>query len=531
MALNLISCRRPSSLNPTSSLNDALKDFDKALSQDERQRYQTNCRKPSAQTVLDFVSEIDVNNQGRGGRCTATRMITFLDAVQQFVVVVDTFVSSNPKVAALVWGGVKTTILIASNVNSYFDTITNLIMDIGRSCPAYQEFGDLFPDSGGLQTALCEYFTVIVKLCIKIIQESHTSSLIYRAFVPLDAVFKLYRNELDRAVRDVQLQILLASQQAAQNERKLSANNRTKNAQLHSSIYKSHINSEQQQAQSRIREAMRLRAAIKQTLYPGNHIKPWKRNRQQCANGTTTWIERDPNLLAWVQSSGSSVLWCSGNLGTGKSVIISSVVAYLHTIRKPSDKLAYFFCQAEDGISLTARSVFGSIVSQLIDSYLEDADNDQLNEVYEESQNFDIEDFALLVSKVKSGGFNYVIIDGLDECDETEGQKVSEVINTVSNTLQVKILCTSRPELETQLFRNIRPNQRIILSGEKVDTDIKRYIEVTLREKLVKGQLTLRDPALFERIEEVLLQGAQGMYVSSILTSSQCSLKVSFIVF
>ena len=40
------------------------------------------------------------------------RLITFLESVQQFSGIVDVFVSSNPQMAALVWGGVKFALLV-----------------------------------------------------------------------------------------------------------------------------------------------------------------------------------------------------------------------------------------------------------------------------------------------------------------------------------------------------------------------------------------------------------------------------------
>lgn len=515
MALRLASYTGASSFTPATSLDDVLKEFDRTLSEDERRRYRGNCSKPSAQSVLDFVSEIDANNRGRGGRCTATRLVTFLDVTQRFVSTVDTFVSSNPKLAALLWGGVKTTILIASNIASYFDAVTNLIMDIGRSCPAYQEFGNLFPDSIGLQVSLFEYFTIFVKLCIQIIQERHKSSttLIYRAFVPLDATFKPYKKDLDRVAKDVQLQIALAAQQAAQSERQLSDNERKLNSHFRRSISKVHADTYELQLQSNIRETMRLRATIKDMLSPVNHIKPWKRNRQQCVDNTTTWIECDPNFLAWMSGGGSSILWCSGNLGTGKTVLISSVIAHLHTLRNNFDKLAYFFCQAEESISLTARNIIGGIFSQLLESHIEEANVDQLNKLYREIRSFDTEDLTSLILRLQPSGLNYICIDGLDECEETEVRKVATVIDTLikDRGMAFKIFCASRPELEAQLFPNARPDHKIKLSGEKIDSDIKRYIEMTLSEKVVLNQMAPCDPTLIRRIEDVLLQGAQGM--------------------
>lgn len=50
-------------------------------------------------------------NAKLGHRCVATRLLSFSQSIRQFPIVVDTFVSSNPAVPALVWGSVKLALL------------------------------------------------------------------------------------------------------------------------------------------------------------------------------------------------------------------------------------------------------------------------------------------------------------------------------------------------------------------------------------------------------------------------------------
>src|SRR5215471_2914082 len=102
--------------DPTISLKQALVSFEDVLTDEQKRQYLVNTTKPDVASVIAFVAQIDANNSNIARRCVAPRLCTFLEATQQFSGVVETFVSSNPKVAALVWGGVKTAILTASNV-------------------------------------------------------------------------------------------------------------------------------------------------------------------------------------------------------------------------------------------------------------------------------------------------------------------------------------------------------------------------------------------------------------------------------
>jgi hypothetical protein len=61
--------------------------------------------------VLVFTAQLD-SSQQRRGRSIATRLHSVLQSVREFSAVVDTFISSNPEIAALIWGSVKLTIQV-----------------------------------------------------------------------------------------------------------------------------------------------------------------------------------------------------------------------------------------------------------------------------------------------------------------------------------------------------------------------------------------------------------------------------------
>jgi hypothetical protein len=263
MALTLTTDSSLHAANPTAPLAEALESFDKILSEEQRKQYHSNFSKPDASSVIAFVSEVDANNTGRAGKCVAPRLCTFLEAIQQFSDVVGTFVSSNPTIAALIWGGVKTTILTASNVASYFDKITTLIMKVGRSCPTYKQFGLLYPGSVGLQKALCEYFSIVIRFCIKIIEVSQRSGVMQvlsPIFNPFEAAFKSYQDNLDQAVKEIQLQISLASKKVAYEDARLSEIERKESSghRRKFSLFQGEVRNEQAKAQD-----WRMRAALR----------------------------------------------------------------------------------------------------------------------------------------------------------------------------------------------------------------------------------------------------------------------------
>ena len=98
-------------LEPEIKLAQALADYEKILS-DEGRKQLHNQGLPDTMAAINFTTLIDRECNERRRRCMGPRLITFLESIQQFSEVIDAFVSSHPEVAALVWGGVKLTLLV-----------------------------------------------------------------------------------------------------------------------------------------------------------------------------------------------------------------------------------------------------------------------------------------------------------------------------------------------------------------------------------------------------------------------------------
>ena len=99
----------PAPEKPEAKLETALEEYQQILSWEERNELHAQAA-PNASAAITLTTAIDSNS--RRSRCVGPRLITFLESVQQFSTIVDTFVSSHPEVAALVWGGVKLALMV-----------------------------------------------------------------------------------------------------------------------------------------------------------------------------------------------------------------------------------------------------------------------------------------------------------------------------------------------------------------------------------------------------------------------------------
>lgn len=97
----------------TNSLEIALSEFGSVLTDSERKQLQQIKGVPNAAAALVFTAKLDASDSARRGRSIGARAYSMLRSVQQFSEIVDTFVSSHPELAALVWGSVKLTVLVS----------------------------------------------------------------------------------------------------------------------------------------------------------------------------------------------------------------------------------------------------------------------------------------------------------------------------------------------------------------------------------------------------------------------------------
>ncbi|KFA69802.1 hypothetical protein S40285_02442, partial [Stachybotrys chlorohalonatus IBT 40285] len=93
-------------------LKDAVDGFHSILTREQRDKLDRIGAIRDVETVIIFTAQLDRENQLRKGRGIASRFISVLQSIQAFSTVVDTSVSANPRIAALVWGSIKFAMLL-----------------------------------------------------------------------------------------------------------------------------------------------------------------------------------------------------------------------------------------------------------------------------------------------------------------------------------------------------------------------------------------------------------------------------------
>ena len=388
----------------------------------------------------------------------------------------------------------------AASINQHLASISELFMAAGRKCPLNTDFGAIYSDSKRLQSALCEYTILIIGLCKEVVRFLKKSAIEQSALVMVKlhtvSVFAEYQKKLEDQMQMIRDEVLCASS-VLQRDTAVQISAGSKLLGRLSDELAQHLEYQREI----VRRKARLRFLDSCSRY--DYQIPLKQARRR---GSVRWFLSNEAYISWKQQT-KTTLWCSGILGSGKSVLTANVIHDL-LLSQGHASVAYFFCRHEDRESLQSETVIRSISRQIFQTISMDFEKLKLwHDMPEEDQ--------LLVymrTIPRSSTHYYIVIDGLDECEESDVQSLLSFLSHLMDSLpNAHIYCASRPELLFWASRKFQSNH--LLNMTENNTEINDYITNTLIECLESGRLSLGNEAIIVNITESLLSKAEGMFL------------------
>lgn len=183
----------------------------------------------------------------------------------------------------------------------------------------------------------------------------------------------------------------------------------------------------------------------------------------------------------------------------------------------PKDVTSYFFCRFDDEDSLQAKNIIGSIARQMVSGLRAEAFFD-----FDKGPLDGPAILEFLENSLSNTRRHFIILDGLDECNETQIREVTEALYRLlnSSSLHIKLFWSSRSNVLSWLLVKLEPQQRIHLDTvecqKHIAHDIREFINTTLEEWLDRDppELQIWDPTLVLSIIDHLETEAHGMYVT-----------------
>lgn len=192
----------------------------------------------------------------------------------------------------------------------------------------------------------------------------------------------------------------------------------------------------------------------------------------------------------------------------------------------PTGAVAAFYCDAEVPLKKDPRTIFGCLLKQLVlsslmrnddalkiilDMYLEHRNDNYRSSPSKSRMRQISKEFASVLEQVSVFLPRlYLIIDGIDECEENK----TEVLMTLKSLLDAKtvnVFVASRPEKNIERALYGQPTMK--MDKKRVQMDIATHLDWVLEYEEFECDL---DERLKEEIKVKLLTKSEGMYESKV---------------
>ncbi|KAF5019806.1 hypothetical protein F66182_8175 [Fusarium sp. NRRL 66182] len=475
-----VSLSRP---NTQTNSSEAAKELENSIAgfqailtdQDRKQLHQLKSTSHDAQSIITFTAELDRLDTSRRGKSVASRLASFLQTIEQFTPIVDTYVQSNPDIAALIWGSIKLTFLLV----------------------------------------------LLMRRPIK--------TQVWKA------ITQSFQAELKVYVEDI----------------------RTKAEQVHGEIQlaKTHSDHEEQRLQTKERQAAssHRRQLLSWASKSGAEIKAIEAQRKRAT--VAEWAFEAPEFHKWLGSDQSSVLHVTGKswstprhsnflhkliaaaVGSGKTVLASSIVEKLSQSRPPREFTSFFFIRFDDLESLNSETIIRSCVQQLLSAVpagsLDSQAASNLVERLERTKTemFSSDSLIQLYSDASLFVESWsIILDGLDECSAEAQASIlkffSKAFECLPPSRKMRLLFSSRETCSTAIDRTFPDTHRLMAGLHHTSADIAAYARGVVNEKLFMDELVVGDANLVDEILDTIASKEQGMFLWAFLTIEDiCSRK------
>ncbi|KAF4951596.1 hypothetical protein FGADI_7371 [Fusarium gaditjirri] len=470
------------SLKPAIRLAQAISMLLADLSDEQRRSFITqreNFLPPTIADVMRVVAEVDVVAMGKHkgiGRGFGPRLTNFLEAVQQFASMGELVLGGSVSLlAASVWLTVRLTLMMLAESPSWLEGASKMLMSAGRTAPRCMEISRFYSQSEQLQSFLHEYFNTVVHICHYIVKSLQRPAFPNVLSLYTDLKLKVFESDLERWAAMIKEEMKTLKYQQAPTQTGGFANPSKLRSQLAPSFQKTD----------------------RYSTY--DYWTPWRIIRR---SGTTDLFRRLPMYQSFAACNDSSTLLYSGQPGGGKSVILANMVDDLALRQSGNVQIAFFFCQWDQPDSLQALTILYCLHQQLVDRVL------SFPNLY--SGSFDTgQMISLLRDALNTNKKTYIVLDGLNECQETEKTKVINVLRALQAHSSLSICLSSRPGT----LSHIGWAKLHSISIPEDNPDIELYVESELSQRLELAKLVVRNPALGSKIRSALKTYAKGNFV------------------
>ena len=236
----------------------------------------------------------------------------------------------------------------------------------------------------------------------------------------------------------------------------------------------------------------------------------------QHQEGTGSWFLESPEFVEWAgDNSGSFILFCPGDPGTGKTVMFSLAVDHLMAkFQNQGVAVAFAFCRYNEPDARTSASILASLARQL--AVRNGRVHPKLSDLYhkltkdKKRMSPSTKDLhGLLLHLAPTFDRVFLLVDGFDECDKQDRATLLSALKSLSSPPQckVRIMVTARPHAK-DINLAFQSSTRLEIKVQEIDV-----------ENYVRSQLE-NNAEILELLAESEETGLKETVVSSVTLKS-----------
>lgn len=204
--------------------------------------------------------------------------------------------------------------------------------------------------------------------------------------------------------------------------------------------------------------------------------------------------------------------------GCGKTVLAAAAVEYLFPLSRRNNtstgmSISYFFCTLNDRRSREPQTILTTLARQILNIFEETMEiAESLRSMFVNNhRDPTIKELSeLFASVARLPTASYLVIDGLDECNDSDRTVILTFLSGLMRRIPhgIKILISSR-WMDSELLKNFH---QISIHNSRNRSDIELYIREIVDEKIRDSIIVIKDPSMAKEIKQCLIRKSGGMY-------------------
>ncbi|KAL7933255.1 hypothetical protein V8C35DRAFT_305329 [Trichoderma chlorosporum] len=489
-----------SASDPQSAFDEALEEFKKDLKYLSPREIQ-DFRITTSEDLLRIIGELQARQHRERRLKDLSRLGHFLEAIDQYGQVVETFCNSN-EVMSFLRGPIKWLVLATTAHAKAFDELLNAYEGIGKSLPLLTQYPALFQDNS--------HMVRILSLIYKEILAFHHILLRYFHLAQWQSVFdetwKTCKHRFSSNISTIyRLRSLIESQA-----------NSSRIEELHNELENSRKTEDSGFEDEDLRRLQSVHSWLDATNVDTDQ-HDFSKIRAEYP-GTGRWLLDSTTFIEWFHPQCLIIpplLWISGKPGAGKTILASLVVEEAQKLA-PTPTVLYFYFKhgvsERDNILALSRSLLGQLLKQ---------DRGLLPIFYQKfccSGEAVLTSTALMEELLELGFGNcksaYIILDGLDECPREQRkivtQRFRQLVEDLPTTDSQKLRCLFFSQDDGAARKDFSGLESIEVSVEDTKHDIEEYCRIEAVK--LKESLKMSDEQA-GKIADTVAKSVEGLFL------------------